>query len=140
MVKPLQYTPFQTRLIDPIFAFTRELVNGRIANPAFDIKQFQIGGPPDFGHDFQPGNLSVDDKVFAAFKGYVAARRDVYKLSEAQLEREREVIKRLMRYDLATAAYGIYNADRLLIADDPQLLKAVEVLPHARDLAAKSTP
>jgi carboxyl-terminal processing protease len=139
VVKPRVLTPLHNRLFDPIFGFARELINGRIAAQDFDTRQFQIDGPPNLKHDLQPGELNVDDRLFKAFKEYVANKRDLYKLTDAQLDREREFIKRQLRYDLVTAAYGVVNASRVLIVDDPQILKALQVLPEARDLAATTT-
>jgi hypothetical protein len=44
-----------------------------------------------------------------------------------------------LRFNLVTAAYGRVIADRVFITtDDPQVVKAVDVLPKARDLAMGS--
>jgi hypothetical protein len=34
-----------------------------------------------------------------------------------------------------TAAYGRVTADQVLVADDPQVAKAIDVMPKARELA-----
>ena len=45
-----------------------------------------------------------------------------------------------LRFNLVTAAYGRVMADRVfIITDDPQVAKAVDVLPRARDLAMSAT-
>ena len=64
------------------------------------------------------------------------ANEPAYKLTEKQLDANRDFIARQMRYDIATAAYGTVTAAQVLVADDPQVTKAVEDLPRARELAA----
>jgi len=82
-----------------------------------------------------PFDFVVGDKVFKAFKEFVASRAEDYKVTDAQLDRQRDFIARQMRYDLTTAAYGSVKATQVLVFDDPQVTKAIESLPRARDLA-----
>ena len=121
----------QVRLIDPIFAFARDLVNGRVAG----FPSYKVSTMPEFERNVEPGAFVVDDKVFKAFKEYVAANAEDFKLTEAQLDRSREFIARQLRYDLTTAAYGSVKATQVLMFDDPQVTKAIDSLPRARDLA-----
>jgi hypothetical protein len=53
----------------------------------------------------------------------------------SQLERNRPFIEQQLRYQLATAAFGTVAAVQVLTKDDPQIAKAIEVVPRARDLA-----
>ncbi|HEX8502679.1 MAG TPA: S41 family peptidase [Pyrinomonadaceae bacterium] len=131
-VKGRTLSPQQVRLIDPIFAFARDAVNGRVAGvPA----SFKVGGMPEFERNVEAGAFAVDDKVFKSFKEYVAAHYEDLKLTDALLDRSRDYIVRQLRYDLTTAAYGSVKATQVLMADDPQVLKAIDSLPRARDLA-----
>ena len=131
-VKARTLTPAQVRVIDPVFAFARELVSGRVSG----FTDYKVKGMPEFEHNLEATNMVVDDRVFKAFKEYVARNSEHYKLTEAQLDRQREHIARQLRYDLATAAYGTVKASQVLVGDDPQVSKAVELLPRARELAA----
>jgi carboxyl-terminal processing protease len=130
-VKARTFTPQQVRLLDPVFGFARELVYGRVTG----FNDYKVSGMPDFSHNLQPADMVVDDKLFKAFKEYVAANQAHYKLTGAQLDKQRDFLVRQLRYDLATAAYGTVKATQVLILDDPQVAKAIEVLPRARDLA-----
>jgi carboxyl-terminal processing protease len=131
-IKARTLTPQQVRLIDPIFAFAREAVNGRVAGlPA----SFKVAGMPEFERNVEAGAFVVDDKVFKTFKEFVAAHGDDYKMTEAQLDHSRDFIVRQLRYDLTTAAYGSVKATQVLMFDDPQVAKAIDSLPRARDLA-----
>ena len=131
-VKSRTLNPQQVRLLDPIFGFARELVSGRIAG----YEQLKVKGMPEFEHNLATTDFVVDDKLFKVFKDYVAKESETYKMTEAQLDRQREFIARQLRYDLATAAYGTVKATQALITDDPQVAKAIEVLPRAGNLAA----
>jgi len=130
-VKARTLSAQQIRLIDPVFAFARELVNGRVSA----LGDYKVPGMPDFEHNVGASDFVVDDKVFKAFKEFVAAHNNDYKVTDAQLERSRDFIARQMRYDLTTAAYGSVKATQVLIFDDPQVSKAIESLPRARDLS-----
>ncbi|HEV2799044.1 MAG TPA: S41 family peptidase [Pyrinomonadaceae bacterium] len=129
-VKPRLIEPAQQRLIDPVFGFVRELVNGRIKG----FEDFKITRPIDYEHNIKADEYTVTDNLFKAFKAFVA-EDESYKVRDAQLDRSREFITRQMRYDIATAAYGTVTASQVQVADDPQVAKAIEVLPRARELS-----
>ncbi len=129
-VKPRLIEPAQQRLIDPIFAFVRELVNGRIKG----FEDYKITRAIDYEHDVKADEYPITDNLFKTFKTFVASD-ETYKLKEAQLDRGRDFIARQMRYDMATAAYGTVTASQVQIVDDPQVAKAIEVLPRAKELS-----
>ena len=52
-----------------------------------------------------------------------------------QLDRNRPFIESQLRFQLATAAYGTVTALQVLTKQDPQVAKAIDVTPRARDLA-----
>ena len=130
VVKPRTVTPAQQRLIDPVFAFALELSRGRVAAG----EQYKLLKPIDFRYDLKPTEFPVSDALFKAFKDFVTTKTD-YKLTAAQLDKERAFVERQLRYELATAAYGTYTAFQILNYDDPQITRSVELLPRARDLA-----
>lgn len=124
----------QQRLLNLMFGFVRELVNGRVSG--FD--SYKVQRAIEFNHDLQPTNFPMNDAVFKAFKDYVAAQSSL-KITPVQLDRNREYIQRQLRHEIITTAYGTVTAQRVLVADDPQTLKAIEVLPRARELALNAT-
>jgi carboxyl-terminal processing protease len=129
-VGPRLITPAQQRLNDPIFAFALELTSGRA--PAFD--GYKVQRPIDYNHDLKATDFPVTDALFKAFKDFVAGKAQ-YKIPGAQLDRERAFIERQLRYELATAAYGTVAAFQVFNVDDPQIARAIDVLPRARELA-----
>jgi len=124
----------QRRLTSPVFAFTRDLVNGRIRG----LESSQIDGGINFRHELQPEELKVTDAMFKAFRSFVLAD-PAYKISATMIDRNRPFIERELRFNMVTAAYGRVMGDRVFITtDDPQVAKAVDVVPKARDLAMSS--
>ena len=57
------------------------------------------------------------------------------KYTPAQIDREREFIERILRTEVVTAAYGTTTSLQVSNEYDNQLLKAIELLPQARQLA-----
>jgi len=133
-VNPRTMSAIQRRLLSPTFAFARELVNGRIRG--FDT--FKVQRDTNFRHELQSDDLKITDALFKAFREF-ATSDPAYKVSTALLERNRSFLELELRFDVVTAAYGRVVADRVFItSDDPQVAKAVDVLPKARDLAMGS--
>ena len=130
VVKALGFTNAQRKLLNPIFGFSLELAGGRAAG--FD--KYVVPGPIDYSHDIQPTDFAITDSVFRAFKAYVAGKPE-FKVTADQLDRDRTFVERQLRYELATAAYGSTTALQVVNGDDPQIARAVDVMPRARELA-----
>lgn len=124
-------TPGQRRLLSPVFAFSRELVNGRISG--FDNHRVQRA--IEFNHELLQPEFAITDSLFRSFKEFVASDASLKNLSPL-LDTNRSFIELQLRFNIATAAYGRVMADRVFVtADDQQVARAVELLPRARDLA-----
>lgn len=121
----------QRRLLSPTFAFARELVNGRIRG--FESTKI---GRIDFNRELQPNEFIVTDALFKAFREFVT-KDPKFKTSAALFDRNRAYLEKELRFNLATAAYGRIMGDRVFItSDDPQVAKAVELVPKARILTS----
>jgi carboxyl-terminal processing protease len=124
----------QRRLLSPAFAFSRELVNGRIRG----FEASRIPGGINFRHDLQAEEFKVTDAMFKAFRNFVTTD-PAFKVTAAMVDRNRAFIELELRFNIVTAAYGRVMGDRVfIVSDDPQVAKAVDVLPKARDLAMSS--
>lgn len=130
LVKPRTIENAQARLLSPLFSFTRELVNGRIAG----FEAYKVERAIDFNHHLQPADFPMTDALYQAFKNFVLKDAS-WKTAAAQLDRSRAFIELQIRYNVITAAYGRVTADQVLVLDDPQVLKGIEALPRARQLA-----
>ena len=124
-------TAAQRRLLSPLFAFTRELVNDRVPG----LSAYKVPGSINFGHELQPKEFPISDSVFKAFKDFVAGDASFKSLSPL-VDHNRAFIELQLGFNVVTAAYGRVMADRVFITtDDQQVARAVDVLPRARDLA-----
>ncbi len=133
-VNPKTISGAQRRLLTPIFAFTRNLVNGRIRG--FD--NYRVGDIT-FGHELMPNDYPVTDAVFKAFKDFVAADPSFRSFAPI-LDNQRSFISLQLRTNIVTAAYGRVTADRVYVTtEDPQVTRAVDVLPRARNLTSSAT-
>jgi carboxyl-terminal processing protease len=125
----------QRRLLSPTFAFARELVNGRVRG----LESSRIDGGINFRHELQPEEFKITDAMFRAFRDFVTSD-PTYKMTAATIDRYRAFVERELRFNIVTAAYGRVVGDRVFImTDDPQVAKAVDVLPKARNLAMGSS-
>ncbi len=124
-------TTAQRRLFSPLFAFTRELVNGRIAG----MGHYRVAGGINFGHELQDHEFRVDPRTVKAFEDYLSGEPAMAHLVPL-VQRNRAFIQLQLRYNVVTAAYGRTMADRVLVvSDDEQIARAIEVLPRAKELA-----
>ena len=130
-VKPLEVTsPVRARLYEEAFYFSRLLVGGQVAG----LESYRINAEPQFGRSPRPTDLQVTDKVLQAFRDFV--KRDTEAgLSAAQVEREIEYARLRIRENLVNASYGGDADTRFLLEGDPQLLRALELFPEAKQLA-----
>ena len=123
----------QRRLLSPMFSFTRELVNGRIRG----LESMRVTGPLKFKHDLKAEEFKVTDAMFKAFRDFVAAD-PAFKVTTAMVDRNRAFVELEMRTNLVTASHGRVIGDRVFImSSDPQVAKAVDVLPRARELSQR---
>jgi carboxyl-terminal processing protease len=135
IVKAKSITAAQRRLLSPLFAFARELVNGRMPGAS----DYRVPGGINFNHELLPGNFLISDLVFKTFKDFVAGD-PAFKALTPLVDHNRSFIEVQLRFNIVTAAYGRVTADRVFITtDDQQVARAVDVLPRARDLAMSAT-
>jgi carboxyl-terminal processing protease len=122
----------QRRLLSPVFAFTRELVNGRIRG----FEASRITGGINFRHELKPEEFKITDAMFRAFREFALADPG-YKATAAMIDRNRAFIELELRFNIVTAAYGRVIGDRVFImTNDPQVAKALDVVPKARNLSS----
>jgi carboxyl-terminal processing protease len=118
------------RLLDPIFAFSREVVNGRIAG----LESYRAARSLEINYRVKPVDFPVTDEVLRAFANFVAAHGS-YAVLSGDITAEQKFITQRLRYNFISAAFGNITATQVLIESDSQVAKAVEALPRSRDLA-----
>lgn len=130
IAKPTRITLAENRLVDPIFAFALELTTGRVAG----FENYKVQRAIEYDHDLQATDFPVTEALFQELKRFVASK-PVFKATPEQLDRMRPYVERQLRFDLATAAYGSMSALQVLNESDPQVARAVDAMPRARELA-----
>jgi carboxyl-terminal processing protease len=130
VIKPRIISQAQARLLNPLFFFSRELANGRING--FD--SFKVPGPINFNHRVEPKDFVVTDQLFQAFKQF-ALKDPTWKATAQLIDKNRDFVNVQLRFEMVTAAFGRVTADQVLVLDDPQVARAVDVVPRARELA-----
>ncbi len=118
----------QGRLVNPVFAFALDLVLGKVKG----VETYKVDKPIAFEYDIKTTDFPVTEGVYSAFKQYAVEK---YKLSAIQIDREREFVERVLRSELVTAAYGSQTSLQVGNEYDDQLIKAIDLLPQAKQLA-----
>jgi len=122
-------TAVRASLIDPLFFFAREAVNGRVRG----AENYRISEVL-FGKRVDAGDFLISEELMTAFNEFVA-KSSPGKFSTEVLRRESTFIKLRLRYNIAMSAYGSVPANQVLIEDDPQIAKAIDTLPRSAQLA-----
>jgi len=130
IAKPTRITIAEGRLADPIFAFALELTTGRVAG----FEKYKVQKPIEYDHDLQATDFPITEPLFKEFKRFVASK-PAFKATPEQLDRMRSFVERQLRFELATAAYGSVAALQVFNETDPQIARAVDAMPRARELA-----
>lgn len=130
VVKAGTITAAERHLRDVIFAFSLELVTGRI--PGFE--SYKIQRSIEFDHDLVNEDYPASDALFKELKKF-AGSKPLFRTTPDQLEKSREFAERQLRYNVLSAAYGYRVASQVFNDGDPQISRAVEAMPRARELA-----
>ena len=113
----VKLTKTQAALLDPIFFFTREAVNGRISKLVIDR---------------QNADTLIDAFIaFTSQSGFVA-------IEDESIRKERDFVTLRIRHLMSTAEQGSIHALRVIIDADPQVAAAIRALPRAAQLAERA--
>ncbi len=129
-VKPGTISAAESHLRDILFAFSLELTTGRV--PGFD--SYKIQRAIEFDHDLVPEDYPITDALFKELKTF-ASSKPIFKVTPDQLDKTRTFAERRLRYNVLSAAYGYRVATQVFNDGDPQVSRAVDAMPRARELA-----
>ena len=130
VIKPGTISAAERHLRDILFAFSLELISGRV--PGFE--SYTIQRAIEFDHDLVNDDYPITDPLFQALKKF-AASKGIFKVTPDQLDKSRAFAERQLRYNVLSAAYGYRTATQVFNDGDPQIGKAVDAMPRARELA-----
>jgi carboxyl-terminal processing protease len=133
VVAPSQsFNALKGRINEAAFFFTRQLVAGKIAG-----LETMRADKQSFKTMLQPNEFAVSDKVFEAFKAFAAADPKSG-LTAENIASQAEYARTRLRVEMATANYSNEAGVQALLETDPQIAKALEVMPQASGLVARS--
>src|SRR5579859_1107832 len=89
--------------------------------------RYYLGTKPAITHSFE-----VDDNVLHEFRNYLTKHNVKY--TEVEFADNLDWIKRKIKQEVFMSTYGTQEGDKVLLAADPQVQKAVESIPQARAL------
>jgi carboxyl-terminal processing protease len=119
---------YQQKLVNPIFAYALELTAGRVKGQETN----KVDRPILFDYDLKASDFPASENLYQSFRDFAVNK---YKYTPAQIDREREFVERILRTELVTAAFGTTTSLQVSNEYDNQLLKAIELLPKAKQLA-----
>jgi len=127
---PQRELELQRVWFDPVFEFAHQLAAGQIQG----CSEFKLDRQADHRHQLQPSEYQISDKVLAAFKTFLRDHKE-FKLEDTRVDKEGDFIKRQIRYEMVTAAYGVETAYQVLLETDLQMQRAIAEIPKARIMA-----
>jgi carboxyl-terminal processing protease len=130
VVKPGTISAAERHLRDIAFAFSLELISGRVQG--FD--SYKVQRAIEFDHDLEGNDFPVTDALFGEFKKF-AASKPTLKVTADQLDHSRVFAERQLRYNVLSAAYGFRTATQVFNDADPQVARGIDAMPRARELA-----
>jgi carboxyl-terminal processing protease len=132
VVPSLQFNALRGRINEAAFYFVRQLVAGEI--PGFDSQKVE---KQSFKQVLQPNEFNVGDRLFEAFRVFTVAEPRSGLTSE-NINSMVEYARTRLREEIATANYSTEAGTQVLLETDPQILKAIEVMPQASGLLAQT--
>jgi carboxyl-terminal processing protease len=125
-------SPLRARISEAAFFFVRQLVAGKIGG--FENYKAE---KQNFKQLVQPTEFVITDKLFDAFRNYSAAD-SANGLTAQNISSQIDYAKTRLREELATANDSNEAGIQVLLENDPQILKAIEVMPQASNLVASA--
>jgi carboxyl-terminal processing protease len=116
------------RLRDACFEFARLLVVGLFP----ELAQYKVKRT-EYGYRLRGNEYQTTDQLIAAFRKY-AAEHPEFQVRESQISKNIDHVRRRIRAEVITAAYGAEVAEEFLIESDQQALRAIDEMPKAKHL------
>jgi len=131
IVAPAQApNPLRGRINEAAFFFVRQLAAGKVNG----LESMKVE-KQNFKQVLQPNEFSISDKLFEAFRAFAVPDK-ANGLSLETIAGQSEYARMRLREELATANYSTEAGTQVLLEADPQILKAIDVMPKATELVA----
>ena len=128
-VKAAEFGSLRFRVNEAAFFFVRQLVAGKIAS----LENYKIE-KQDHRMSLAMDSLQVNDRLFEAFRQFTAGLKDSGLTNENILAMADHARLRI-REEIATATHSGEAGSQVLLEADPQVLKAIEIMPESKRLS-----
>jgi len=132
-VEALGPNPVRARINEAAFFFVRRLAAGQVAG----FEKFRVD-KQNFRQTLQPNEFGVTDGLYEAFVAFAAGDKK-NGLTAENIAVHADHTRRRVREELATANYSTEAGVQVLLEADPQILKAMDLMPKAGELALAFT-
>lgn len=127
---------------DIFFEYARRLTSGDVPAAAglkLPVKREEVGGSRPRKTDPAP-RLEITEEIMDDFKQFLLSRN--VEFTDEDIASNADFIKRRIRQEVYTSSFGLQEGYKVAIQGDTQVLKALEVLPEARQLmlSARAEP
>ncbi|MEP7339796.1 MAG: S41 family peptidase [Acidobacteriota bacterium] len=134
-IKPnttVKATEEDIRLRDVCFEFARLLVAGVIPGfPEYEVKKTESD------RHLRGNEYQLTDQVITAFRQFLR-ERPALQIKESDFGKRLDYIRRRIRAEIITAAYGSEAAEQFLLESDEQTIRALTEMPKARHLSIQA--
>ncbi|MDH3529116.1 MAG: S41 family peptidase [Acidobacteriota bacterium] len=117
----------QQKLTDPIFSYALKLAAGDVRG----FESYAVTKPVVYEYDIKPDDYPVSESLLSNFVKYAVSQ---YGFDAKQVRRESEFVKRMLRTELITAAFGSQTSFQVYNEYDPQLQRSLDLFPQAQQL------
>ena len=118
---------------DVFFQYARRLTSGEV--PAASNFQIPVNNEVSANVGKAPKslpNLEITNAILEDFKKYLTERR--VEFTEEDISNNVDFIKRRIRQEVYTSSFGLQEGFKAAVQGDSQVLKALEMLPEAKQL------
>lgn len=119
-------------LRDACFEFVRHVVAGALPG----LPEFKLA-KTTYDYQLRGNEFPVNESLLTALRGFLR-ERPKFRALENKLSEQADYVRRRLRTELITAAYGVEAGEQFLMESDRQALQAIEELPKAKLLSERA--
>jgi len=123
---------------DAFFEYARRLTSGQVlAASNFQIPQRseEVNTPAAKSSRTIP-KLEISDAILDDFKKFLRSRN--IEFTDEDIKTNEDFIKRRIKQEVYTSSFGLQEGFKIAVQGDTQVLKALDVMPAAKELMANS--
>jgi carboxyl-terminal processing protease len=116
--------------LEPVFEFARQAAAGHIP----ELAHLQVNHSADHAHRLEADEYLVNDATLEIFKKFLKQHKGL-RADWTRVSVDGDFIKRQIRFEIVTAAYGQDVASQILLEGDALVQRAINEFPRAEAMA-----